>query len=216
MSNRPRFWGMGSRIAPPRFALFALVFAIGLAVLIPALGTGRGIMAAFDAAAALFIAVVAPLFRHGEAARMRQAARDNDANRALLLAITAATMVVILVSVAGELKGKNDAFAIALVIATLVLAWGFSNLVYALHYAHLFYLAGDAGKDAGGLDFPDCDQPDYWDFLYFSATLGMTFQTSDVSITSRAIRRVVLGHCLAAFVFNLGVLAFTINVLGGG
>ena len=44
----------------------------------------------------------------------------------------------------------------------------------------------------------------------------MTFQTSDVAIGDRMIRRVVTIHCLAAFVFNLGVLAFTINVLGGG
>jgi uncharacterized membrane protein len=216
MTDKQAFWGIGSRIAPPRFALFAIVFAAGLVGLIPMLGHGRGVMAAFDIAAIVFLVAVSTLFRHAEASRMRRSARENDANRALLLAITAATMVVILVAVAGELKGRNDAYAIALVIATLVLAWLFVNMVYAMHYAHLFYSADDAGKDEGGLDFPECDEPDYWDFLYFSATLGMTFQTSDVSITSRRIRRVVLGHCLAAFVFNLGVLAFTINVLGGG
>jgi uncharacterized membrane protein len=218
MSHPQRFWGIGSRIAPPRFALFAIVFAAGLVGLIPRFGATRGAMAAFDIAAILFLVSVASLFRHGEAARMRQTARDNDANRALLLAITAATMVVILVAVAGELKGRNDTFAIVLVVTTLMLAWLFSNMVYALHYAHLFYLpdGDDGGADAAGLEFPDCKEPNYWDFLYFSATLGMTFQTSDVSITARRIRRVVLGHCLAAFVFNLGVLAFTINVLGGG
>jgi uncharacterized membrane protein len=98
----------------------------------------------------------------------------------------------------------------------LVLTWLFSNIVYALHYAHLFYLDGADGGDAGGIDFPGCTTPDYWDFLYFSLTLGMTFQTSDVTISSRAVRRVVLGHSLAAFVFNLGIIAFTINVIGGG
>ena len=203
-------------MAPPRFVLFALLFGAGLAGFIPWLGAGRGTMAAFDVAAAVFLASMATLFRHGEADHMRRTARDNDANRTLLLTITAATMVVILVAVAGELKGRNDALAVTLVIATLVLAWLFSNMVYALHYAHIFYLPDDGGKDAGGLEFPDCPSPDYWDFLYFSATLGMTFQTSDVSVTARRIRRVVLGHSLAAFVFNLGVLAFTINVLGGG
>ncbi|AIT07557.1 membrane protein [Sphingomonas taxi] len=216
MTDRQAYWGIGSRIAPPRFALFAIVFAAGLAGLIPVLGRGRGLMAAFDIAAIIFLLAVSTLFRHGEAARMRRSARDNDANRAALLAITAATMVVILVAVAGELKGRNDAYAIVLVIATLALAWLFVNMVYAMHYAHLFYSAGEDGKDEGGLDFPDCKEPDYWDFLYFSATLGMTFQTSDVQIGSRRIRRVVLGHTLAAFVFNLGVVAFTVNVLGGG
>jgi uncharacterized membrane protein len=90
-------------------------------------------------------------------------------------------------------------------------------MVYTLHYAHLFYGRDDDGSgDAGGLDFPDTKEPDYWDFLYFSYTLGMTFQTSDVTIASRRMRRVALGQSLAAFVFNLGVLAFTINTIGGG
>jgi len=97
-----------------------------------------------------------------------------------------------------------------------VLAWLFSNSIYALHYAHLFYSRADGGRDAGGIDIPDTKEPNYWDFVYFSFTLGMTFQTSDCQITSPRIRRVVIGHCLAAFVFNIGVLAFSINVLGGG
>jgi len=96
------------------------------------------------------------------------------------------------------------------VVATLALAWLFSNSVYALHYAHLFYRSGSKG----GLEFKGEAVPDYGDFVYFAFTLGMTFQTSDVTITSRAMRRAVVLHCLAAFLFNLGVIAFTINVLG--
>jgi uncharacterized membrane protein len=206
---------LGKRIAPPSFLLFAGVFAAGLAIGIPLLGTARGTMAAFDAGALAFLLAVARLLRRGDADAMRGTANANDANRAVLLGLTALTLIVILVAVAGELKGRDDALAITLVIATLVLAWLFSNTVYALHYAHLYYLDGQDGDDAGGLDFPRCDEPDYWDFLYFSYTLGMTFQTSDIDITSRHVRKVVTGHCLAAFVFNLGVLAFTINVLGG-
>lgn len=206
---------IGHRIAPPRFLLFVGVFAAGLAVAIPAIGPGRGTMAAFDVATIVFLLALSTLLRQGDAERMRHAAEANDANRAVLLGFSAITSVVILAAVAGEVKGKDDAVATALVIATLVLAWLFSNTVYALHYAHLYYLDGRNG-DAGGLAFPKCDEPDYWDFLYFSYTLGMTFQTSDVGITSRHMRKVVTGHCLAAFVFNLGVLAFTINVLGGG
>jgi len=210
---------LGKRIAPPRFLLFIALFAIGLFVAIPPLGWGRGTMAAFDVAAAAFLIAILPLLKKGEAKSMRKAAADNDANRTGLLMLTGVTMVVILVSVAKELqaKGQHDLWAVALVIATLVLAWLFSNTIYALHYAHLFYSDCDGdGKDAGGLDIPDCKEPDYWDFVYFSFTLGMTFQTSDVEITSRAMRMVSLGQCLAAFVFNIGVLAFTINTLGGG
>jgi len=210
------FQGLGKRVAPPRFVMFVTALVAGIAVATPLIGLGRGVMAAFDLAAILFLLSMIPIFGRGSAEQMRKAADANDANRAVLLGITFTTMIVILVAVAGELKGKNDLVAIVLVIATLVLAWLFSNMVYALHYAHLFYIDDDQGKDSGGIDFPNCDQPDYWDFLYFSYTLGMTFQTSDVQITSRRIRRIAIGQCLAAFVFNLGVLAFTINVLGGG
>ena len=207
-------WQLGKRIAPPPFVLFAVVFAAGLAIAIPVLGSGRGTMAAFDGGAVTFLLAVSRLFRRGEATQMRRTAEANDANRTVLLGFSAVTSVAILVAVNGELKGQNDAIAIALVIATLVLAWLFSNTVYVLHYAHLYYRQRD-GEDAQGIDFPACDEPDYWDFLYFSYTLGMTFQTSDVDITARHIRKVAVGHCMAAFVFNLGVLAFTINVLGG-
>ena len=207
--------GLGQRVAPPRFVLFVLVFAGALAAFIPWLGRGRGIMAAFDLATIVFLAAVSTLLGHGEAVRMRAAARANDANRVVLLGFTGLVVAVVLVAVAGEVKGRSDGTTVMLVVATLILAWLFSNIVYALHYAHLYYLGGADGGDAGGLDFPGGDPtPDYWDFLYFSFTLGMTFQTSDVTIGNNTIRRVVLGHSMAAFVFNLGVLAFTINVLG--
>ena len=88
-------------------------------------------------------------------------------------------------------------------------------MIYTLHYAHLFYREGARG-DSGGLEFPRTPEPDYWDFIYFAFCLGMTFQTSDVTVTDGRLRRAVTAHCMAAFVFNLGIIAFTINVLGGG
>ena len=44
---------------------------------------------------------------------------------------------------------------------------------------------------------------------------GTLHLTSDTAITSQAIRRIVTLHSFAAFVFNIGVIAFTINALGG-
>lgn len=206
---------LGKTIAPPRFILFTMLFVGGLFVAIPLLGWGRGAMTAFDVAAAVFLVALTALLKKGEADKMRRTARDNDANRAFLLVLTGVTMLIILTAVAKELQAKTDLVAVALVIATLVLAWLFSNTVYAVHYAHLYYSRDEEhGNDAGGIDFPKCDEPDYWDFLYFSFTLGMTFQTSDVEISTRRVRRIVLGHTLAAFVFNIGVIAFTINVVG--
>lgn len=172
-------------------------------------------MAAFDSAAALFLLSIVPLL-DSKASEMRQDAMNNDANRVLLLAISIVVTLVILVAVASEMPSMKSPVTIALVVVTLVLSWLFSNMVWALHYANLFYTGDDGGKDRGGLTFPECAEPNYWDFVYFSFTLGMTFQTSDVEITRPAMRAHVTAHCLAAFIFNIDVLAFSINVLGAG
>ena len=115
--------------------------------------------------------------------------------------------------------GQAHMWAMLLVLGSLVVAWLFSNLIYALHYAHLYY----RGSDEGGLNFPrqqGADTPPhcpvFWDFVYFSLTVGMAFATSDVEITRSDIRRVAVVHGTAAFFYNLIVLAFTINVTAGG
>jgi len=215
MSKPRQARGIGNVLAPPRFIIFAVATAIAIAVAVPALGAREGVMAGFDFGASLFLLISAPLLRH-KAKEMRLSACRNDANRVVLLAVTAGVSMVILVAVASELMEKDapDTAALALILGTLALCWVFSNWIYALHYAHLFY-SEDEGEDAGGLCFPETKEPDYWDFVYFSFCLGMTFQTSDVSITTGQFRRTATLHCLAAFVFNLGIIAFSINVLGG-
>ena len=209
---------IGSYLAPARFLLFLAVFAAGTALAIGRFALPQAIMIGFDVATLIFIASVAPFLRRKDAEQMRDIARQNDANRLMLLAISGAVMIAILVAIGAEVtqKGQMHAADIALVIATLALAWLFSNIIYALHYAHVFYMPDASGRHRSGLEFPGKIEPDYTEFVYFAFTLGMTFQTSDVSITSRQMRRIVTLHCLAAFVFNIGVLAFTINVLGGG
>jgi len=209
---------IGNRLAPARFLFAAVVGMIATAIAISVSDWRVGTMIGFDAAAALFLLSTIPLFRRGNAVSMRQAALRNDANRAGLLVITGIVMLVILVAVAAELSQRQapKPLDVAVIIATLALAWSFSNMVYALHYAHIFYTAGKNGKDQRGIDFPGTDEPDYWDFTYFAFTLGMTFQTSDTDITSPRIRKIATFHSLAAFIFNIGILAFTINVIGGG
>jgi uncharacterized membrane protein len=208
---------IGNVLAPWPYLLFAAVF---LVTGVPGgvwLGVTRGILGGFDLAALAFVVACAPMFRH-EADDMRESAKRNDANRTLILALSAAVTIVILVTISGELMqlGRPATADSALVISTLVMSWIFSNLVYALHYAHLFYSAGSDGADCGGVEIPKTDEPDYWDFAYFSSCIGMTFQTSDSDITSRLIRRTAMLHAMAAFVFNIGVIAFTINTLGSG
>ena len=72
-----------------------------------------------------------------------------------------------------------------------------------------------AGAEARGLDFPGRAEPDYWDFLYFSFVIGMTFQVSDVQIENHHLRRLGLAHGVLAFFFNVVVLALTINIIAG-
>ena len=194
-----------------------LALLAGIAPLALWLPWHEAVMAGFDIAALAFFAAAVPLL-DADPAAMRAKAAANDANRELMLLLTGIVSLVVLVAVgvAVSQHGGPKATAVALLLGTLLIAWLFSNLIYAMHYAHIFYLRGTGGKDGGGLDFPGTKEPRYWDFLYFAFTLGMTFQTSDVSVTQTGMRRTVLFQCLAAFLFNLGILAFTINVLGGG
>lgn len=208
---------LGNRIAPPRFVLFIAFVVIGVPLAAHFLGWRVGGMVGFDVAATLFLLSCYPLFG-SNAGEMRELSRRNDANRLGLLVITGIVSIAVLVAVAAELGQKDGPkpLNVVCIVATLAIAWLFSNTIYALHYAHLFYVDGDAdGKDDGGVEFPKTEEPDYWDFVYLAFCLGMTFQTSDVDVTNGRMRRVVTAHCLAAFVFNLGVIAFTINVLGG-
>ena len=172
----------------------------------------------FNFAVTGFLVSIVPLLRTCDVPSMRRHSAENDANRTVVLAISTLITLVVLAAIAGELPAAKHGVPGALVrlIVTLLLTWLFANVVYALHYAHEFYREGPVpGEDAGGLAFPGTEHPDYLDFAYFSLTLGMTFQTSDVEITSRTIRRIVTVHAFAAFVFNIGVIAFTINGIGG-
>lgn len=210
---------VGNRIAPPRFLLFLALLPVGFLGYRYGLGGTDwrdGAAMAFDFAAVCFLASLVPLLRDAKIEDIRRHARDNDANRLLVLIVTSLLTLVVMTAISGELRQVNagDPLAAAKLVVTLLLIWLFANTVYTLHYAHAFYAAGTDG-DAGGLEFPGTTTPTYADFAYFGFTLGMTFQTSDVSITAPALRRAALLHSFAAFVFNIGVIAFTINVLGG-
>jgi len=209
--------GISGVLAPWPFLWFGVIAVAGCAIACPLLGGLNGIMTAFDTASFCFALLCIPLFHH-EARQMRESAKKNDANRGILLLIAFVVTCVVLVAVGRELsqQGRPRTADVILIVATLSLCWLFSTLVYCLHYAHLFYRQDKNGADIGGMCFPETEEPNYWDFLYFSSCLAMTFQTSDVDITSRKLRRIVMFHSFGAFVFNLGVIAFSINILGGG
>jgi uncharacterized membrane protein len=211
---------LGNRLAPPRFIAFALLLPLGAALwrwINPDAVWQDALAMGFDLAAALFLVSLPPLLRKFPVAEMRRHADQNDANRTLIVAISTLLALVVLAAISGELAAARggDQLAMVKLLATLVLAWLFANSVYALHYAHLYYFgSGEDGEHRGGIEFPGTRSPGYSDFAYFAFTLGMTFQTSDVQVTSPSVRRLVLVQSLASFVFNIGVIAFTINALG--
>ncbi len=199
-----------------RYARFALFFAVsivatGVALLwmapIPATLVG------FDIGAIVFMVAVAWSLSDDEAEEMRQRAAENEPDQGILVIIGLFIAGAVAGAVGYEtmsMKGPE----VALSIVTLVLSWVFANLLFALHYAHSWYLGDGRGKDRQGIDFPGKQQPRYWDFVYFSFVLGMTFQVSDVAITATGIRKVALVQSLVSFWFNLGVLALTVSVVG--
>lgn len=211
---------LGSRVAPPRFVLFValMVLVAGGWRLAHASPPGDALVVGFDVAAVAFMASLVPLLRDRSASTMRRHAAENDAGRLLVLVLTGATALAILAAIAAELPAAKTGHALAIVklIATLGLSWAFTNAVFMLHYAHMHYARASSGTgDRGGFDFPGTPEPGYWDFLYFAFTAGMSFAASDVDVTRTAVRKVVVAHSLLSFVFNIGVLAFAINVLAG-
>lgn len=151
---------------------------------------------------------------------MRSRAMSQDEGRFLILAMVIFGAVTVLAAIGGELvlaKGLHGTLRythIALACSTLLTSWAFTQVMFAQHYAHDYYVAEVRGA-GGGLAFPGEETPDYGDFLYFSCVIGTSGQTADVNITSRTMRRTGLVHCVLAFFFNATLLALTINIASG-
>ena len=220
---------------PARFVLFMAALPIAVAALAPLVSRwGQAVLGGFDLAALVFIVSLWPLTRDHTVAQMRAKARANDAGRTAMLIITSLVIIVILTAVTVELPdarhetGVRHAIALVTVLLSLVIAWLFGNLIFALHYTHLFYREHaegglnfpkpdpdtDADDDGANADNPESG-PDYLDFAYYALTIGMAFATSDITIPGRTFRRTTLVHAIIAFFYNLIVLAFTINVTAG-
>lgn len=202
--------------ARPRLSLSAVFF-----VLVGALLFGGGmplapaLLLGFDAGAVIFLGGMWRLFNQATTASMREQARRQDAGRWGILWSAIGLTGVVMVALGTELHAAASGGALSLAVAglSIVLAWLFINVMFALHYAHGFY--GDYGSQHQGLEFPGEQEPDYWDFAYFSIVIGMTFQVSDVQITSRTLRRMVLLHSVVAFFFNVFIIAVTVNIVAG-
>ncbi len=208
----------------PRQARGRLAIALGgglvTALAVPdRFGPALRAVAAWDVGAlALLMLALSLVLRAGPEETGRRAAAD-DPGRHAINALVIVSCAVSLLGTAGVLRqarhyepGTRDLF-VALCVLAVACSWCLTQAMYTLRYAHLFY--HDDHEGVGGLEFPGGGHPGYLDFAYFSFTIGMCFQVSDVAVSSRQIRRAVLGHSLLSFVYNTVILATAINLVVG-
>jgi len=201
--------------ARPRLFVSALIGAV-VVVLCPSdWRTATRLLVGWDVGIALYLALALRMMAMADVRHIRLRARLQDEGQFVILALTATAAFASLgaiVALLGMSSGSDrEPIHLLLGVVTILLSWTFTHIMFALHYAHEFY-DEDGGK-GGGLQFPgDLREPDYWDFVYFSFVIGMTNQVSDVTITCRPIRHTVLAHSIISFIFNVALLALTVNI----
>ncbi|PWB33930.1 DUF1345 domain-containing protein [Pseudomonas sp. SDI] len=167
----------------------------------------------------LYLLLVGWLTVRASPERVRKVASIEDENAGLVLITVSIAAIASLAALTLQLAGSQGLDSPSRVLhylytaVTIAGSWLLIGTVFSLHYARLFY--NDEGK-APVLRFPEGEcTPDYWDFHYFSFTLSVAVQTSDVGVAGRGLRKVVLAHSLIGFVFNTAILGFTINIAAG-
>ena len=183
-------------------------------------GTAR-LVAAYDAAAVASLAINWTFFMSGNPTHTRKYAAVQDPGRIfvfflVLLAVVAGLVAAI--GIIGRSPGAHHdgAHVVSLIlgVGAIALGWLLIHTSFTYRYAHLYYR--DSNRDLkadAGLIFPGNASPSDYDFAYFSFVLGMTFQVSDVQITSGVIRRVALAHGLVSFAYNATIFGVTVNVI---
>jgi uncharacterized membrane protein len=205
--------------ARPRLFI-ATVAAIAVGLLLPMSIASHSVtrwLIAWNTGAVLYVLLAAIMMMRSSSHRMRRRAQLQDDGQLVILVLVVVSAVASLVAIAGELVVVKDMHGflkgahIALAGVTVVSSWAFIQVMFALHYAHDYYAAACHGR-APGLQFPEDDEPDYGDFFYFSAVIGTSGQTADVSFVTKPMRRIGSMHCILAYLFNTTVLALLINI----
>jgi uncharacterized membrane protein len=172
----------------------------------------------WDVAATLYLALAFVMMMRSTPKSMRSRAEREQDGRWTVLTLMAGAASVSLIAIGFVLSGIKDLPPDVMVLhvllsgVTIVFSWVFVNTLFAQIYAHEYFGPQRDPNEPPPLDFPDETAPDYWDFLYFSAVIGMTCQVSDVAIRSRVARRVALAQGVLSFFFNTGILALSVNI----
>ncbi len=173
------------------------------------------LLVGWNVTVALYLVLALSLMWRSDVHRIRRRAALQDESQISILILVVAAAAASLAAIFSELGTTAGATRqpgqLVLATTTIVLSWAFIHTMFAMHYAHEYY--GD-GRDhiIGGISFPDDQEPDYWDCMYFSFTIGMCAQVSDATISSKSIRRTALSHSIVSFLFNAALLALTVNI----
>jgi uncharacterized membrane protein len=209
----------GAIYARPRMVI-AIFFGLLVGIFAPADVAVTRALLAWNAFAILFIVLILTMMARTDAINIRHRSSAEAEGRftVLTVVIAAATMVLIAIAVeifsVKELQGTSRALRLAMAFITVITSWAFVHVVFAIYYAHEYHaeIISRRKVTRGGLSFPGETMPDYWDFIYFALTVGMTAQTSDVVVNSRPMRRLVIVHGLVSFIFTTAVIALTVNL----
>ena len=193
-------------------------YAVG-STLLP-LQNAAMILIAWNAASLIYMGLAWRRMRRVAVDEIRTRSVAQDEGRMTILALVVFGAAAVLLAVGSQLgqvkqfHGAERAAHLSLALLTIVTTWLFTQVLFALHYAHDFYMARHRQRP-DPLEFPGTPDPDYGDFFYFSCIIGTSAQTADVSFTDSSMRRIGTLHCVVAFFFNATLLALTINVAAG-
>ncbi|MFO6493938.1 DUF1345 domain-containing protein [Hafnia alvei] len=145
-------------------------------------------------------------------------AQDESASQVLfLICMTCLVSISVIFLELGTLKnlsGMGKTMHLALTGSTLFVSWALLPTAFTMHYAHLFYRYSNASEKV--LIFPgNTEEPEYWDFLYYSFTIAVACQTADVETGTTNIRRFTLLQSVLSFLFNLAILGLSVNIAAG-
>lgn len=197
----------------------AAVLGLAVGLLAPADTLISKILIGWNAGVWTYLLLMLWLATRAHADDVKRIAEIEDENAGLVLFMVCIAAIASLATITVNLIGSKDLDSAARLLhygftgMTVVGSWLLTGVIFSVHYARLFYTwEGDepALRFAEGLR-----NPNYWDFLYFSFTIGVAVQTADVGVATRSLRKVVLGQSLIGFLFNTAILGFSINIAAG-
>ena len=197
----------------PRTFIALLIGIVAFFVLPGSMRLVTRLLIGWDVFIALYLILVYGMMLRSSQRHIRRNAALQDDGSFIILMVAAIGAFASIAAIVFELgEGHRTTWELTLAIATIASSWAAVHTTFSLHYAHQFY----RGPKAGGLSFPanddDKEEPDYWDFVYFSFVIGMTAQVSDVGITDKGIRRTATAHGAISFIFNTALVALMVNI----